>query len=216
MVIAIIGIMLAVSLPSFIGLSRGANMRSAVIQLRSTLSLARQWAITRRVPTYVVFPAYYNNMYSGFESHVTKAYRAYSVYTATNGYVQEWRYLPQGIVFVVDSTSVGNPNISNANSLFSSSDTEQKEWDLPFPSATDSEATVRAIQFSPDGSSMMREDGKQKGLDLEIFLAEGWTTVNTDDGTMNPTTPEYKATLEVQGIQVYKLTGQVRVREYTK
>ena len=46
MVIAVV--IMAVSLPSFISMGRGAGMRTAVNNIRSTVALSRQWAITHR------------------------------------------------------------------------------------------------------------------------------------------------------------------------
>jgi len=46
MVIAVI--LMAVSLPSFISVGRGAGMRTATSSIRSTVALSRQWAITHR------------------------------------------------------------------------------------------------------------------------------------------------------------------------
>ena len=46
MVIAVV--IMAVSLPSFISIGRGTGMRTAVNNVRSTVALSRQWAITHR------------------------------------------------------------------------------------------------------------------------------------------------------------------------
>lgn len=46
MVIAVV--IMAVSLPSFLSMGRGAGMRTAVNNVRSTVALSRQWAITHR------------------------------------------------------------------------------------------------------------------------------------------------------------------------
>ena len=46
MVIAVV--IMAVSLPSFISMGRGAGMRTAVNNISSTVALSRQWAITHR------------------------------------------------------------------------------------------------------------------------------------------------------------------------
>lgn len=41
-------VIMAVSLPSFLSMGRGAGMRTAVNNVRSTIALSRQWAITHR------------------------------------------------------------------------------------------------------------------------------------------------------------------------
>ena len=53
--LAIIGIMLSVGVASYAGARRGAEMRSAVGTLSSSISLARQHAVTKRRTTSIVF-----------------------------------------------------------------------------------------------------------------------------------------------------------------
>ena len=48
MVMVVAVVIMTVSLPAFISLGRGAGMRTAVNNVRSTLALSRQWAITHR------------------------------------------------------------------------------------------------------------------------------------------------------------------------
>ncbi len=48
LVIAVMAIILAVSMPAFTSMGRGAGLRGAVAEVKSTISLARQWAITKR------------------------------------------------------------------------------------------------------------------------------------------------------------------------
>lgn len=48
LVIAVMAIVLTVSMPAFTSMGRGAGMRGTVAEVKSTLSLARQWAITKR------------------------------------------------------------------------------------------------------------------------------------------------------------------------
>ncbi len=49
MVIALIAILTAITIPAYQGISKGAAMRGAITGLKSTLMLSRQWAITHRV-----------------------------------------------------------------------------------------------------------------------------------------------------------------------
>lgn len=51
-VVAIMGLLMAMSLPAYIKVSKGAALRSAVAQVRSTLSLARQYAIANNEVVY--------------------------------------------------------------------------------------------------------------------------------------------------------------------
>ena len=47
-VIVLMGVIIGISAPAFVGMGRGAGMRGAVRGVCSTLSLLRQWAITHR------------------------------------------------------------------------------------------------------------------------------------------------------------------------
>ncbi len=48
LVIAVMAIVLAISMPAFTSMGRGAGMRGAVAEIKSSIALARQWAITKR------------------------------------------------------------------------------------------------------------------------------------------------------------------------
>jgi len=55
-VIVLMAIIIAISVPAFVGMGRGSGMRGAVRSVHSTLSLLRQWAITHREQvTFVYF-----------------------------------------------------------------------------------------------------------------------------------------------------------------
>ncbi len=92
-VLGIIGLITLFALPAFQGAGRMPAMRSSVNTLRSTISLARQHAITQRTVTHVVFPVNNAIVSDG-------AFRSYNVYdTVAEEFLFEWRHLPQGIVF---------------------------------------------------------------------------------------------------------------------
>jgi type II secretory pathway pseudopilin PulG len=55
LVIVIMAIIMTFAVPAFVGIGRGAGLRSAVQGVRSTLSLTRQWAITHREKTSFVY-----------------------------------------------------------------------------------------------------------------------------------------------------------------
>jgi len=55
-VIVLMALIIAISVPAFVGIGRGAGMRGSVRSVHSTLSLLRQWAITHREQvTFVYF-----------------------------------------------------------------------------------------------------------------------------------------------------------------
>lgn len=124
-VIGILGILIAITLPSFTGLGRGSKMNAATTQMRTTLTLARQWAITRREATHVAFPTWAND--------ASKAYRAFIVYGEKSGYISQWSYLPDGVVIAAGAGSVFS--LGQTNSL---------------PGLT---GGVRTLKFKTDGTT---------------------------------------------------------------
>ena len=168
-VIAIVAVMMLLTVPAFLDIGRGSRMQAAVNQLNTTISLARQWAITKRENVYLVFPDDFSALYNGSTNHIHKALRAYAAYVPGKGYITEWRFLPNGIYFV---DSYNTPNINNKhgtniqpnNNLFRQQTLQQ----LPFPTASSGNEAINAIQFKPDGTV------SASGIaPIEIYLAEG-------------------------------------------
>jgi len=62
-VIVLMGIIAGMTVPAFIGMGRGAEMRGVVRSLCSTISLTRQWAITHRETAGVIIET---NMFFAF------------------------------------------------------------------------------------------------------------------------------------------------------
>lgn len=94
--VGIMAVVVTLTIPSFSGLGRGAKMDSALSGLKTTMSLARQWAITHRDTVYVVFPADGQTD----EEFQYKKCSSYGVYSVNDEQViKEWSYLPEGIVF---------------------------------------------------------------------------------------------------------------------
>lgn len=99
-VLVIMGILIAAVVPSLSGLTRSASQRSATLQVRATLVQARQFAISRRITTSVLFPTQGNNTNTGN--------RAIAVYASVspNGYfVTDWQFMPPGVVLT--TTNLG-------------------------------------------------------------------------------------------------------------
>jgi len=194
-VVGIIGLLFALVVPAFTGISRGQGMRSAVTQLRTTTALARQWAVTRNERTYVVFPG---DTLTYNRTNVTMAYRSYAVWAERSGYVSEWRRLPVGVVF--------DPTPSLTNNLFNgSANPGDKIISVPFPMPTSSSQQVFAIAFMPNG--------RLKGESWRsLFLREGWVDVDTNAaavlGVQNKPSSTYQMELEFR-----PLTGGVRIYE---
>jgi prepilin-type N-terminal cleavage/methylation domain-containing protein len=94
-VILIMGILMGVAIPAFMGSSSNSQkVNNALSDLRATCGLARQWAITHRTNVYLIIPE------SGDD-----AYQKYAVFASddsddlTDGeYIKGWTKLPNGIL----------------------------------------------------------------------------------------------------------------------
>jgi prepilin-type N-terminal cleavage/methylation domain-containing protein len=100
--IGIMAVIITLTLPSFTGLGRGAKKNSAINNLKNTLSLARQWAITHRDTVSVVFPD--DNWIDTTNQRTDdKRYQSFGVYSVNStNIISEWVYLPKGIIFDKD------------------------------------------------------------------------------------------------------------------
>lgn len=198
-VIGIIALLMAMIMPSFRGLGRSASMSGAVGQLRTTLSLARQWAINKRTNVHVVFV--YSNSVTALPSEAWRVNRSYAVFVSTNGpqgyYLKEWTALPVGVVLASDASSFpgssGKGDNVMLNGLIRSN---------VFPkSDSTTVAMLRSIQFSSDGTI---SGGSQNA----IYITEG--TVETN-GVITIRTNGMKFAVDAR-----QLTGQIRVRDYNQ
>ena len=143
-VIGIIALIMVIGIPSFLGMGKGAGMRTAVGNLKAKMSLARQWAITHREKTYVVFPT------TNITNVDSKAsYRAYTVYTSSAGFISEWTFLPVGVVF--------NPSNAPTKNVFAVGVSSVPGLAI---------ANISSLVFNPDGSA-------QPANDPEVYLSEG-------------------------------------------
>lgn len=211
-VIAIMVIMLLFAAPAFQDIGRGNRMRSAVHQLTTTLNLARQWAITKREPVYVIFPDDHKSLYQSNAEHKDKALRAYVVFTRSQGFVTEWRYLPAGVYFVdpFNSSNFDSDDFfSEQNNIFRGSILTN----MPFPDMKSQHIPITALLFEPDGSL-----GNGGGVNpVEIYLAEAafaeaesneplyiqWKTVGQDGSV-------------IRAVSVSPHTGLTRVIDSTQ
>lgn len=194
-VVGIIATLLVLVVPAFTGLGRGQNMRSSVAQLRSTLALARQWAITRNENTYVIFPD--NGMSYNPSRNVIMALRSYAVWAERSGYISEWRYLPPGLFF--NTNYYGGKNIFNSAS--------ETIHDVSFPTNGTALSSMYCVAFSSNGRLKDIEEGKSRF----IYLNEGWVDADTNSGLASA--PVFKTTNFNMYFEIRPLTGQVRIGE---
>jgi Tfp pilus assembly protein FimT len=188
-VIAIIGIILAVSLPAFNNLMKSGGVSSASRQISSTLSLARQYAITKRTNVRVVFP--YSATF-GAGTNFAPLYQSYAVleYGTRTNYLSKWELLPAGTIFMNINALVGNPpaidNLQTANLLFPSTNVTS----FPVPLAY--------IEFTPTGVA------SQTGT---FTITEGFVSA----GQPTPTSKNAAVLANAVTVTVDNVVGRIRV-----
>ena len=158
-VLAIIGIMLGIGIPAVTSLMKSGGLGAATRHVSSTLSQARQYAITQRVNTRVVFP--YDGTITPGTSQAP-AYLSYSVMTnnpstGSWGYLSKWEFLPVGVVFLQGG------GIGTLNSL------SMSPASVPFPNAILGPAQLKYIEFTPTGAAAQNDtivirEGYMNGL----------------------------------------------------
>lgn len=97
---SLMAVVITLSIAAFTRPGEATRMDIALRTLRQTVSLARQWAITSRDQTFVVFV---NTGTSGSAVSADMRRRAFSVYAQPEvgapRRIHEWVYLPEGIIF---------------------------------------------------------------------------------------------------------------------
>lgn len=201
-VIAIMAILMGIAVPAFNNMGKGGSMRGAISQLRSTISLSRQWAVTHRSKTYVLFPFVTDSTDLNDRNYVEKACKAYAVYSVTNvqgvvgndisaagEYITDWRFLPQDVVLDDD------PDITN--NVF------RAAIPLIVP-LSGKKVEMYAIIFKPDGTP-------NDVTGYQVFLREGFMNVITND-LPNPDY-DFKPNGMVWGIEVSGYGG-IKVNDW--
>ncbi len=199
-VVVIISMLLVLATVMFRGMLQSASSKGAITTLNTTLALARQYAITHRDTVCVVFINDAKGAFNGANrGHMDKALRAYNVYSMKEkAYLRDWVYLPPGMIF--DSKYGPTKNVFNDEkrlARIADTNIDPPPWG-EWPS----------IKFRPTGQM-----DETMSVDPEIYIRDGFLPMNTNNGTFSdPVTNANKST--VWGVQVFRLTGQVRVREY--
>lgn len=193
-VVAIMGILTAMALTGFQSMGQGVAMRKAIAQVRSTLSLARQYAIANNTVVFFIIAGPLDAQkalddYSDYPEHVDKCLRAYAVYSLgkdtrdTNtgreddAYLTEWEYLPAGIVFDYFNT--------NSQSILQMA---PKVNDFKFPNSGSAfTREFHYIKFKSDG----RASWKSGSGPASIILSEGSATWNEETGDCDPDDKDY-------------------------
>ncbi len=205
-VIGIMGMMLAITVVAFEGIGRGAKMRAALMTIKSSLSLARQYSITDRTLCFVVFPDESVDFSSVTNLGATRYSAMFITTTARwSRMLAKWYHLPRGIVFDRDRQPPGYPRSLN---VFDRS-TSNNYSKIPFPIEASNlvEQVVSCMRFHPNG----RLHQPDTMTDPVIIITEG--TVRYDPATSalleyfkQPNAPAYM-------IEVRPLTGRTKITE---
>jgi prepilin-type N-terminal cleavage/methylation domain-containing protein len=112
LVIALIGMLLATTLPALHTLTGSHQLDAAANALHTSLKTARQYALTHRQPTYLLFKDHIS------EADPDTAFKSFAIFTINiNGatitqkdgyFLQSWNTLPDGIVFDAECLGISN------------------------------------------------------------------------------------------------------------
>ena len=199
-VIAVMAVLMSLTIPAFQGMGRGSRAKTAAFQLNTSMSLARQLAITTRQDVHVLFP---DSDVRQPTNMMPLAYSAYAVYGARDGYVGEWRYLPAGVVFQDTYKPKADKVAAQPFNIFLQSGTNYIKA-VPFPAGNNASESMLAYTFRADGA--LANAGFYR---KSVFLTEGWLdTVKR--------TPEFRPNATIYGLEIRPETGQTRAREYNQ
>ncbi len=191
-VMAIMGMMLALTMSVGPGLIRGGGVSGGLSQVASAVSLARSEAVRSRKPTmFVLAPTNSNPLDE-------RSYSAYAIIQADSAsgtnftYVTRWQKLPKGVHFYPpDST-----NISLNAAPFNS---------VPYPTSNGGRVNLPGIAFAPDGGLDDRVHTETVNTRPQIALHAGSRLTATDS-------PVYQGEYYTNRVLVNRLTGKVLVK----
>jgi prepilin-type N-terminal cleavage/methylation domain-containing protein len=167
-VIGIIGLILAISLPAVRNLMTSGGLSAATREVSNTLNLARQLAITHRTYARVVFP------YRSSGNPRDMWYRTYAVMTNRYNtlaaapdwrYASKWEYLPVGATFLKDLPFGALGGLDDPASL------NGRNMAFPLPGNPSHSALLAYIEFAPTGGATPLTGG---GRDSTLAIAEGF------------------------------------------
>lgn len=197
LVMGIMALLLVMAVTSYQNIGRATQLDQSVTQLKFAMQFARQWAITNRVDTWVVFPT---SIPGGeFAGMNDMNFRSYGIYTnprtGASEQVREWTVLPTSVFFdptespTKNALVLANCRVPGASAL---------------PAALHGQP---GIGFAPSGGLVAQITAPAP----EIFLAEGFRA--PDDG---PTAqPRFLADQSViHGVQIYRFTGLPQITRY--
>jgi prepilin-type N-terminal cleavage/methylation domain-containing protein len=164
-VIGLIVIITMVALPAFQDIGRGAKMQTAVFNLKNTLGLARQTAITRRRNIDLIFPDSFSHPFD--EGQARYSQQSYAVFDRKEyQYLSQWFFLPEGVIMPRNQfmpkpdSRIGDENFFDVGrdgyGIYGPNDVGYA-W-TPFPTSTNDLLWFPAIVFDARGRPNLVEE----------------------------------------------------------
>lgn len=157
-VMAIMVIVAGLTVAGFIQIAKSQAANSGAQQVFTTIKLARQYAVTKRLPVaFIVMDPMLFTDYSKVSGYEPMEGCAYAVFDLKNRYyLQPWKALPQNVRLNPSCGTGGEPgaNILTTGGNRFGADAEVQTR-IPFPTSTDTDTahlwTFYGIRFEPDG-----------------------------------------------------------------
>lgn len=207
LVMGVIGLLLVMAVGGYQNIGRASQVNTSITQLKFSLQLARQWAITQRQKTWVVFPisADQNKVVDVNNSNIIVAtnvnFRAYGMYaedsSGTPELIREWSYLPAGVFFDYGPWS----NATTSKNLLKNTSYRSPETAAWFSINLSKQP---ALAYAPSGALDLQSQ------DPEIVLSEG---IFPPDKT-KPMFPKPEEIFVTNTVQVYRYTGLPQINRY--
>jgi len=176
-VIVIIVIILSIGLPAFTNLMKSGGLSGAQREVANALGLARQYAITHRTKTRVLFP-YSGTIVSAADTNSTilcPLYLSYAVLDmGPTNYISKWEHLPAGTVFMDSNPLLGNPPASRP-----CLDNLQTTSFIPFPYTNSVAYPLAYIEFQPTGAATPSPSGGPSSFTLTEGYMSGANVMPT-------------------------------------
>jgi len=192
-VIVIIGIILGAGIPIFHRISNAGGLSASTRQVMNELALARQYAITQRTNTRVVFPysqstggspvVPYSMWYSSFA--VLSSNRTQQAWQ----YIGKWEYLQMGSTFQTNSV-VGGGGLDSAVTPGSPG---LQKGNIPSTNGALTSVEMAYIEFTPTGAAT------QAG------------TLTIQEGFVNAGVPTATSKANTNTVSVDNLVGHISV-----
>jgi len=192
-VIVIIVVVMTIGIPAFNNLMKAGGLSGASREVANALGLARQYAITHRTTTYVVFP--YSGTTGTIGTNLAPCYQSYAVVDVGSGnYISKWEHLPLGTVFMDSGATLAPPAPLGLDTL-----PVTNNFHFPYTNSLPL-TTLAYIGFNPTGAAI------NSGT---LTVTEGFMNSGT---IVVPTSKTSTNTLANQSvISVDNIIGRVKV-----